>query len=90
MDAEVTCLNVVGNLATVCGFVTRFEVNGVPVPGVQGFLETFADNRTVGVPDAISSVLTLPDAPAICPPPNPAETTFVIDRGNIMVHDADL
>ena len=90
LDADVTCLSVVGNLATVGGFVTQFVVNGVAVTGVHGLLQIFEDNRALGVPDAVSGVTTLPDAPSICPPPNPAAATFVINRGNIVVHDAGL
>jgi hypothetical protein len=88
LDVDVTCLNVVGNLAMVGGFVTKLVVNGVPVSGVQGFLEPVQDNHLLGVPDMVGSISLMPNAPSICPPPTPG--TFAIDQGNIVVHDADL
>ena len=91
LDADVTCLNVAGNLATVGGFVTRFVVNGIVVTGVvHGILQIFEDNHLSGVPDAVSNVTSLPNAPSICPPPDPAAATFVVNQGNIVVHDAGL
>jgi hypothetical protein len=89
-DGDVTCLNVVANLAMVGGFVTKFVENGVVVSGFQGFLEPVEDNHSFGVPDRVGGVFVLPNAPSICPPANPADTTFAIDQGNIVVHDADL
>jgi hypothetical protein len=90
LDADITCLTVVGNLARVGGFVTKFTENGVPVTGVQGILETVEDNHLLGTPDMVGTIFTLPAAPSICPPPVPGEANIPINQGNIVVHDADL
>ncbi len=90
LDGDVTCLNVVGNLANVGGLVTKALMNGVPITGFKGFLEPVEDNHRLGLPDRVGGVFLLPNAPSICLPANPVDAVLAIDQGNIVVHDADL
>jgi hypothetical protein len=80
----VTCLNVVGNNATVGMRIDRSKLPGFPGEG-NGFLFYVSD---YGEPGDMDSHLDVPQVipPTVCPPP----ITFAYPQksGNFVVHDA--
>jgi hypothetical protein len=83
VNADVTCLNVVGNSATIGGEVTRSNHPAFPVG--SGIVIDVTDNGEPGDQDAwlLSPERTPPE---ICPEPIPL--TREESRGNFVVHDA--
>jgi hypothetical protein len=88
---EVTCVNVVMNLATVGMRIDRSKLPGFPGVG-NGFLFVVQD---FGEPGAGDPPTQLPDShldiPLTTPPttcPSPFIFTFGHDHGNFVVHDA--
>jgi hypothetical protein len=81
-QADVTCLNVVGNSASIGGEVTRSNNPGIPEgSGVQAFV---TDNGEPGDQDRYFGAFT-ESPPEVCPPPNPR---IASEKGNFVVHDA--
>lgn len=84
---EVTCLNVVGNTATVGG---RVEQTGQPTqsPVGSGVLFQVVDNGQ-GEQSVVDRMHgdSLPQPPESCPAPT-AVTRLDVERGNFGVHDA--
>jgi hypothetical protein len=83
-QADVTCLKVVVNSASIGGKVTRSNSPDVPVgAGVQIFV---TDNGEPGDQDSfLGSDTETP--PVVCPPPPPPTNTNS-EKGNFVVHDA--
>jgi hypothetical protein len=81
---EVTCLNVVGNMATIGMRIDRSKLPGFPGEG-NGFLFVVTDN---GEPGDMDTHLDIPTAvpPTTCPLPFPFP--FPHKSGNFIVHDA--
>jgi hypothetical protein len=85
-DAEATCLNVVGNQATIGYRIDRGHNEG------QGFLGAFQDNGDPVSGSPVDYVLWsefVPTAPTTCPPPTPAPSGSgsggVFSSGNITI-----
>lgn len=81
--ADVTCLTVVNNKATLSGRVTRFEGN---VPPQRGLFFDVTDNtiaRQQVAPDQFAGALQ-PEALQVCPAPTSGSP---ITRGDILVED---
>jgi hypothetical protein len=80
----VTCLNVVGNNATIGMYIDRAKLPGLEGEG-NGFLFYVSD---YGEPGDLDSHLDIPTAvpPTVCPTPIPQ--AFVHQHGNFIVHDA--
>ena len=86
VDAQVTCLNVVGNLATVGGrliSVVSSEVN----PTRRGFRFFVEDRTALGEPDRISHQFVFQQPPETCSPPDVSRITQTLLIGDIEVHD---
>jgi hypothetical protein len=81
---SVTCVRVVGNLASVGGRVTRSTGVGAPPVG-SGFIQLTQDNGSPGRHDR-SQTIRVPSPPMTCP--LPTTPSFVLARGNYVVHDA--
>ncbi len=82
---SVTCVRVVGHLASVGGRVSSSSGVGAPQVG-SGFIQLTQDNGSPGRNDR-SQTIRVPSPPMTCPvPTTPA---FVLARGNYVVHDAD-
>lgn len=79
--AQVTCLNVVGNRATV-GMVITNSMEG-PIPEGFGGLFSITDGGDLA-PDAFEGFPVFPP-PVFCPPPFGGRP---IAQGNFIVHDA--
>jgi len=84
LRGSVTCMQVVGNRASVGGMVTRSSGPGSPAVG-GGFIQFIEDNGSPGRNDRSHTVL-LAAAPTVCPAP--VTPTFVVGKGNYVVHDA--
>ena len=80
-QARVTCLNVVGNRATV-GLVITHSMEG-PIPEGFGGLFSVTDGGDLS-PDAFEGFPVFPP-PVFCPPPLGGRQ---ISEGNFIVHDA--
>jgi hypothetical protein len=81
---SVTCVRVVGNLASVGGRVTSSSGVGGPPVGI-GFIQFTQDNGSPGRNDR-SHTTFVASPPVTCPvPTTPA---FVLARGNYVVKDA--
>ena len=80
---SVTCMRVVGNLASVGGRVNKSNPSGPPVG--SGFVQLIQDNGEPGRSDR-SQTVYLPSPPMTCPVPT--TPFFVVARGNYVVHDA--
>ena len=79
--ADVLCLTVVNNRATIGGRVTRFEGSFTPT---RGLLFNATDNtiaRQQVTPDQFASAF-VPEAPQVCPAPS---ADHPITQGNILV-----
>jgi hypothetical protein len=79
--ADVLCLTVVNNRATIGGRVTRFEGN---FPPTRGLLVNATDNTIAGqqvTPDRFSAAF-VPEAPQVCPAPS---ADHPITSGDIFV-----
>jgi hypothetical protein len=81
---DVTCLNVVGNMATIGMRIDRSKLPGFPGEG-NGFLFYVTDNGEPGDMDTHLDVPTLVP-PTVCPPPIPFP--FPHKSGNFIVRDA--
>jgi hypothetical protein len=81
---SVTCVRVVGNLASVGGRVTRSSGVGAPPVG-SGFIQLTQDNGSPGRNDRSQTIRVL-SPPMTCPAPT--TPAFVLARGNYVVHDA--
>jgi hypothetical protein len=83
--AEVTCLNVVGNLATAGGRIERAE----NFPGFQTLIVSVQDFGEPGggptTPDTFNAQALMTPPPTTCPV---LPATFPATHGNIVVHDA--
>lgn len=81
---EVTCLNVVGNMATIGMRIDRAKLPGLVGEG-DGFLFVVNDN---GEPGDMDTHLDIPQAvpPTVCP--NPFLFVFPHKSGNFIVRDA--
>lgn len=89
-DGRVTCLRVVGNLATLGGEILFFRAKGYPDPEIyHSFLFFVADNGSDPAnPDVISYQFVFEEPPSdTCPDPDPAQLIFPLLKGNIVVHD---
>jgi hypothetical protein len=80
---SVTCMQVVGNRASVGGRVTRSSGVGAPAVGT-GFVQFIEDNGSPGRNDRSETVLAA-TPPMICPAP--ITPSFVVAKGNYVVHD---
>jgi hypothetical protein len=81
---EVTCLNVVGNMASIGMRIDRSKLPGFPGEG-NGMLFMVTDNGEPGDMDThLDFYLTAP--PTTCPTPFPFP--FPHKSGNFIVHDA--
>ena len=81
---SVTCMLVVGNLASVGGRVTESSGVGGPAVG-SGFVEFVQDNGSPGRHDR-SQTSFAASPPMTCP--TPITPAFVVASGNYVVHDA--
>jgi hypothetical protein len=81
---SVTCVRVVGNLASVGGRVTSSSGAGGPPVG-SGFIQLTQDNGSPGRNDR-SQTIRVPSPPMTCPAPT--TPAFVLARGNYVVKDA--
>lgn len=81
---SVTCVRVVGNLASVGGRVTSSSGAGGPPVG-SGFIQLTQDNGSPGRNDR-SQTIRVPSPPMACPAPT--TPAFVLARGNYVVKDA--
>jgi hypothetical protein len=80
-SADVTCLNVVQNRASIGGHVTKFSGDFAPT---QGMLFNATDNtiaKQQPVPDQFSGAF-VSDVPFTCPPPS---ADYPITSGDIIV-----
>jgi hypothetical protein len=80
-SADVTCLNVVQNRASIGGHVTKFSGDFAPT---QGMLFNATDNtiaKQQTVPDQFSGAF-VSDVPFTCPPPS---ADYPISSGDIIV-----
>jgi hypothetical protein len=83
-SGSVTCVRVVGHLASVGGRVISSSGVGAPPVG-SGFIQLTQDNGSPGRNDR-SQTIRIASPPITCPvPTTPA---FVLARGNYVVHDA--
>lgn len=84
---SVTCMRVVGNLATVGMRIDRSKLPGLPGEG-NGFLFHISDFGEPGAgppPDSHGDIF-LPTPPTVCP--TPIAFIFAHANGNFVVHDA--
>jgi hypothetical protein len=84
VTADVTCLTVVGNRATIGGRITRLKSS--LIDNRRGLLFTVTDNTIAGnqiAPDQFSGTRVL-DVPQVCPPPG-ADTPII--EGDIVVEE---
>lgn len=81
---SVTCVRVVGNLASVGGRVTSSSGVGAPAVG-SGFIQLTQDNGSPGRNDR-SQTIRGSSPPMTCPAPT--TPAFVLARGNYVVKDA--
>lgn len=84
---SVTCMRVVGNLATVGMRIDRSKLPGLPGEG-NGFLFHISDFGEPGAgppPDSHGDIF-LPTPPTVCPAP--IAFIFPHANGNFVVHDA--
>jgi hypothetical protein len=81
---SVTCVRVVGNLASVGGRVTSSSGVGGPPVG-SGFIQLTQDNGSPGRNDR-SQTIGVPSPPMTCPVPT--TPGFVVAKGNYVVKDA--
>jgi hypothetical protein len=81
---SVTCVRVVGHLASVGGRITSSSGVGGPAVG-SGFIQLTQDNGSPGRNDR-SQTIRVPSPPTTCPVPT--TPVFVLARGNYVVHDA--
>jgi hypothetical protein len=80
----VTCVNVVGNIASVGGRVTKSSGVGGPPVG-SGFVQFIQDNGSPGRNDRSHTVFVA-SPPTTCPAP--VTPLFVLAKGNYVVKDA--
>jgi hypothetical protein len=84
LKVDVTCLNVVGNSASIGGEVTRSNSPDFPVG--SGALIFVTDNGEPGDQDRFFGNRT-ETPPEVCPDPEPRSSE---NSGNFIVHDAML
>ncbi len=87
IEGPVTCLNVVGNLATIGGVLERFDEEGFADPSrLHGWLFSVQDNAAhPGVPDRISYQYLF-DAPTTgCPTPVSGLRRVDLSSGHVAV-----
>jgi hypothetical protein len=82
---DVTCLNVVGNRATIGGEITQSRVDNPSFEEGEGVLIFVEDNGEPGKANDMLELFAEPTPPTVCPPPEP---DFAITGGNYIVHDA--
>src|SRR5688572_9680691 len=86
LRARVTCLNVVGNLATAAGLIER---GGEAFPGMQTLVISVQDFGEPGgsgaTPDTFNAQTLMGPPPATCPV---QPTLLPATGGNVIVHDA--
>ena len=88
IEADVTCLRVDGDLATIGGRLTRLDNSlGYTLDLYPGVIQYVKDGRATGTPDAISYQYPVTVIPTSCPPPSDVYTVFPLLQGNINVHD---
>jgi hypothetical protein len=80
----VTCVNVVGNIASVGGRVTKSSGVGGPPVG-SGFVQFIQNNGSPGRNDRSHTVFVA-SPPTTCPAP--VTPLFVLAKGNYVVKDA--
>ena len=85
LQAEVFCLSVSGNLATLAGTITRNE-GAFNQPGYEELVLKVNDNKALGVPDKMAHIVTAQGlGQAEC---YPETMVHSVVHGNIVVHDA--
>jgi hypothetical protein len=86
LRARVSCLNVVGNLATAAGLIER---GGEAFPGMQTLVISVQDFGEPGgsgaTPDTFNAQTLMGPPPATCPV---LPTILPATGGNVIVHDA--
>jgi len=83
----VSCLNVVGNRASIGGELTTFQQDGWPNPqNYHGWLFYVEDNSATGLPDKISYEYIYLNPVTTCPAPFAGSAFFPMLEGNINVH----
>ena len=81
-SGRVTCINVVGNRASVGGVIEDSPSD--PSLVGQGFVEMFEDNGSPGRGDFSQLTALGGTPPATCPPP--VHPVFQVDQGNYVVN----
>ena len=88
LEAEVTCLRVDGDLATIGGRLTKLDNSlGYTLDLFPGVIQYVKDGRATGTADAISYQFPVTAIPTSCPAPSEVYTVFPLLQGNINVHD---
>lgn len=87
IEGPVTCLNVVGNLATIGGVLERFDEEGFADPSrLHGWLFSVQDNAAhPGVPDRISYQYLFEAPTTGCPTPVPGLRRVDLTSGHVAV-----
>jgi hypothetical protein len=85
LQADVFCLSVSGNLATVAGTITRNE-GAFNQPGFEELVFKVNDNRASGAPDKAAHIVTAQGLGQTECYPETVVPSVV--HGNIVVHDA--
>jgi hypothetical protein len=90
-DGKVTCLNVVGNVATVSGLMTRTDPPVPPLSTADGFVVIATDggHPSAGVTPDAAQIFLFEGAidPTTCLAPLTNSFGFVARKGNITVRD---
>jgi hypothetical protein len=88
IEADVTCLRVDGDLATIGGRLTKLDNSvGYTLDVYPGVIQYVKDGRATGTADAISYQFPVTYIPTSCPAPSDVFTVFPLLQGNINVHD---
>jgi hypothetical protein len=87
IEGTVTCLNIIGNRASIGGELTHFDQEGWANPEqYHGWLFFVEDNgNQQGVPDKISYQYIYVNPVTTCPNPTPSSAFFELLEGNINV-----
>jgi hypothetical protein len=86
LSGRVTCLDAVGNAATVGGIVTSTN-QPTTLPEGTGIIIGVLDNGSPGKDQDAITELTQTPTPVVCPPPS-VVPLVVIDSGNYVVKSA--